>query len=233
MKILLFSIMALVGVLLVGLQHHQLGELRAENSALTQASAEASRLRHDLAATTGNAVQDDAELERLRQENSDLLKLRNEINQLRNTRAEFDKVNAENQRLQVLARTAAKSAEKNSAMRPIVVPIAELSNRGLATPEDALFTYFWAEREDNLEVLLQCRTPNHAAETGRYFHMDSEQFSHLASIEIAARHNTVDSTTIQLGLRMHSKNGTTVDQMTVVQLILIGAEWKLDVNDFL
>ena len=77
MKTLIFSSLAVAGILLVAVQHRQLGQLQAENGPLQQASTEADQLKADLAKSTGNEAQDAAELERLREENHDLLKLRN------------------------------------------------------------------------------------------------------------------------------------------------------------
>ena len=94
MKALIFSSIALVGLLLVGLQHQQLRELRTENATLQKASAEASRLKADLAQSNGDEAQDAEEIARLREENHDLLKLRNEVNQLRDARWQWEKWSA-------------------------------------------------------------------------------------------------------------------------------------------
>ena len=115
MKTLIFSSMALVGLLLVGLQHQQLRELRAENATLQQASAEANQLKADLANSTNDEAQDAAEITRLREENHDLLKLRNEVNQLREARVQFEKVSAENQRLAAQAKAAAIELDRIKA----------------------------------------------------------------------------------------------------------------------
>jgi len=59
MKTMIFSLIAIVGLLLVGLQHQQLRELRNENATLKQASAEANQLKGDLDKSTGDQAQDE------------------------------------------------------------------------------------------------------------------------------------------------------------------------------
>src|SRR3954471_262239 len=142
MKTLILSAMGVAALLLVGWQHQQFGRLRDENATLEQASAEASQLKADLEKSTGNEAQDAAEIDRLREENRDLLKLRNEVNQLRDARVQFEKVNAENQRLQAVH----NAANANGGSRPITIQLNSIHNRGLRTPEDAAQTFFWAQR---------------------------------------------------------------------------------------
>ncbi|HWD94788.1 MAG TPA: hypothetical protein VG938_20835, partial [Verrucomicrobiae bacterium] len=137
MKILIISSMAVLGFLLVGWQHQQLGYLRAENATLEQSADEASQLKADLGKATGDEAQDAEEIARLREENHDLLRLRNEVNQLRDARATFEKVSAENQRLQEQVRTAAKANAKQAPMQPILIRVDSLYDRGLSTPENA------------------------------------------------------------------------------------------------
>src|SRR5262249_47022477 len=136
----------------------QIASLRAENAALEQASAEADRLKADLAKSGGNEAQEAREIERLHEENRDLLKLRGEVNQLREAKGQFQKVTAENQRLQSLAKSAVKTDAKQST-QPVVLRIDSVYNRGLNTPEDALQTFYWAQRERNSDALSRTVTP--------------------------------------------------------------------------
>src|SRR3569833_3198175 len=122
MKTLIFSSIALVGLLLVGLQHQQLRELRAENATLQQASAESNRLKADLEKSNGDEAQDTEEIARLREENRDLLKLRGEIYQLRDARGQCEKVSAENQRLVAQAKNAAESIS-NQSTQPLTIRV--------------------------------------------------------------------------------------------------------------
>ena len=206
MKTLIFSSIALVGLLLVGLQHQQLRELRAENAGLQKASAEASQLKADLEKSNGDEAQDADEIARLREENHDLLKLRGEINQLRDAKGQFEKVSAENQRLQLLAKTAVKT-DSNQAMQPITVQINNLVNRGLNTPEDAVQTFYWAQRDRNADTLERSVTPCRKMEAISAIITDDWRRQGIStamiSIDIVARRD-VDATTVQMGVQLHS-----------------------------
>src|SRR5690242_13846442 len=187
MKTLIFSSLALVGLLLVGLQHQQLRELRAENATLQQASAEANQLKADLEKSTGNEAQDAEEIVRLREENHDLLKLRGEISQLRDAKAQFEKVSAENQRLVAQAKMAGKTDSKQS-IQPVTIQIGNLFNRGWGTPEDALQTFYWAQRERNSDMLQQTVTQRSWNIFKDYTDgWRRQQFGNYVSIEIVAR----------------------------------------------
>jgi hypothetical protein len=230
MKTLIFSSLALVGLLLVGLQHHQIGELRAENMTLEQASAEASQLKADLAKSTGNEVQDAEEIERLREENHDLLKLRNEVNQLREARVQFEKVSAENQRLKSVAKSAPNPARKETVIQPILVLVANLANQGWSTPEATVQTIFWAQRQGNGELLSRSFIPEHRAllrdGLARGLQLDFQQ---IVSIEIVARRD-IDAATVQLGIHVHSTVDAAWDKKMVVTLKLRGGDWLADVT---
>ena len=228
MKTLIFSSMALVGMLLVGLQHQQLRQLRTENASLQQASVEANQLKADLAQSTGDEAQDEVEIARLREENRDLLKLRGEIVQLRDAKAQFEKVSAENQRLQSLAKTAAKSDSKPS-MQPVTVRIDMLFNRGQATPEDAIQTFYWAVRDRNSDMLSHCVTSKSWNNFRGYANPDDwlrRNFDNYVSIEIVARRD-LDATTVQLGVQLNQANNPST-QKIIVTLALQGNEWRVD-----
>ncbi len=228
MKILVFSSLTIVGLLLVGLQHQQLRELRAENASLQQASAEANRLKADLDKSTGDEAQDEAEIARLREENHDLLKLRNEVNQLRDARVQFEKVSAENQRLVSLVKSTPKAQTKENVMQPITIQVNALFNRGLNTPEDAVQTFYWAQRDRNSDALSHSVTQrswnnfkDYAQEWPR------QQFDNLLAIDILARRD-VDATTVQMGLQLHTADNPQYVRKIIVTLVLQGNEWRVD-----
>jgi len=227
MKILIFSSLAIAGILLVAVQHQQLGQLRAENATLEQASTEADQLKADLAKSTGNETQDAAEIERLRGENRDLLKLRNEVNQLRDARVQFEKVSAENQRLQSVAKSAPKAQPKERTMQPIVVQMASVYDRGQATPEFALQTFYWAQRERNSDALSRCVTPQ--SWTGFREYLDGwrrQNLDQIASIEIVARRD-LDATTVQLGVQIHNTGNPQYGRKIIVTLVLQDSDWRV------
>jgi vacuolar-type H+-ATPase subunit I/STV1 len=142
MKTLTLSLLAVAGLALVGWQHQQLGQLRAEKETLQKSATEADQLKSDLAKFDSAQSQDvAAEIDRLREENHDLLKLRNEVNQLRDTRVEFQKVSAENQRLRSQPRTTPQTEANQTLIQPIVININALYDRGFNSPEDAVQTF--------------------------------------------------------------------------------------------
>jgi hypothetical protein len=227
MKTLIVSSIAIVGLLLAGLQHQQLRELHAENVTLQQSSAEASRLKADLDKSAIDQSQDEAEIGRLREENHDLLKLRNEVNQLREARAQFEKVSAENQRLQSIAKNAAKTDSKQS-MQPIVVRMVDLVNRGESTPEDAIQTFLWALRERNSDVLSHCATPKMSSQFQRYLkERNSQPFDNFVSIEIVARREPKPNM-VQLGVQLDFIDNSQSPEKQSVDLTLQDGEWRVD-----
>jgi hypothetical protein len=231
MKTLIFSSMALVGLLLVGLQHQQLRELRAENASLQQASAEAGRLKADLEKSNGDGAQDAEDIARLREENRDLLKLRAEINQLRDARAQFEKVSAENQRLQSQAKNAAKTDSKNST-QPITIRVDMLFNRGQATPEDAIQTFYWAVREGNSDALQHSVTPKSWNNFRGYAdpaNWQRRNFDNYGSIDIVAQRE-VNATTVQVGIQLNQAANPQYGQKIIVTLVLQNGEWRVDAS---
>ncbi len=229
MKTLIFSSLALVGVLLVSLQHQQLRELRAENASLQKDSAEAGQLKADLEKSSGNEAQDANEITWLREENRDLLKLRGEINQLRDARAQFEKVSAENQRLVAQAKAVAKADPKQS-VQPITIRVDMLFNRGQATPEDAIQTFYWAVRDRNSDMLANCVTPRSWSQFQNYAGgWRRQQFDNVGSIDIVAQRE-VNATTVQVGIQLNpsAANPNMLVQKIIVTLVLQGNEWHVD-----
>ena len=221
--------MALVGLLLVGLQHQQLQELRAENAALQQSSAEMSRLKVELEKSNGDETQNADEITRLREENHDLLKLRGEINQLRNARAQFEKVSAENQRLVAQAKNVANADSKQS-MQPVTIRIDMLFNRGQGTPEDAIQTFYWAQRDGNSDALQRSVTPRSWSTFRDYAdpsNWQQQQFKDIGSINIVAQRD-VNATTVQLGIQLNQASNPQHNQKIIVTLVLQGNEWRVD-----
>jgi len=229
MKTLIFSSLAVVGLLLVGLQHQQLRELRTDNARLLQASTEATQLKADLEKSNGNEAQDAEEIARLREENHDLLKLRGEISQLRDAKALFEKVSAENQRLVAQAKNAAH-ADARQSMQPVTIRVSDLINRGWNTPEDAVQTFYWAQRDGNIDGLQRSMSPG----SGNIFHdyvdpqnsWRRQQFSKVGSIDIVARRD-LNATTVQIGVQLNPANNLQSGQKIVVTLVLEGW-WRVE-----
>jgi len=232
MKTLILSASALIGILLVGVQHQQLRGLRAANASLQKDSAEASRLKADLEKSSGDETQDAEEIARLRAENRDLLKLRGEINSLREARVQFEKVSAENQRLQGLAKNAAKADAKQS-LQPVTVRVDMLVNRGQGTPEDTIQTFYWAVRERNSDALQHCVTPRSWGQFRSYLEgWQRKNFDSYVSLDIVARRD-VNATTIQLGVQLNRESNPNLvanvaGQKIIVTMVLQDGEWHVE-----
>lgn len=239
MKTLALSALAIAAMALIALQHQQLGQLRAENASLQQGSAEADRLKTDLAKSTGAEANAEDEIARLREENRDLLKLRNQVYQLREASAEFEQVRAENARLQSLARNAPNRDAKQVLFQPIVIQIQNLSYQGLGTPEAAVQTFLWAQRDGNADELSNCILPDRWSDIlfryGDIAHIQNimrqrPKFDGGITIEIVARRD-LDTNTVQLGIQSRSIRNYN-EGKKIFTLKLHDGDWKLDVNDF-
>jgi hypothetical protein len=68
MKTLALGVLTIAATALIAVQHQQLDRLRAENTSLQQASAEADQLKVDLAKSTGAEADAEDEIARLREE---------------------------------------------------------------------------------------------------------------------------------------------------------------------
>jgi hypothetical protein len=228
MKTLIFSSIGIAGVLLVVVQHQQLSQLRAENATLKQASAEADQLKADLGKSTGDEAQNEKEIARLREENRNLLKLRNEVFQLRETRTEFQRVSAENQRLQAQTRNAPKTEAKDSLPQAIVINFGALHDSGLSTPEAACQTFFWAAHENNTDALAHCLVPDSKVAAGSY--AKGGGFKDVLSIEIVARRE-LDADTVQLGITIRMRDASQSPMKYVMKLSRKDGEWRLDLKN--
>jgi hypothetical protein len=209
------------------LQHQQLRELHAENATLQRSSAEAGRLKADLDRSTGDESQDEAEIARLRDENHDLLKLRNEVNQLRDMRVQFEKAKADNLRLQSNVVHRLDQIVKETAIQR--VKMEDLANQGWGTPEATMQTFFWALRNRNFDILMRCFSAPRQAEVRRGFESAGEEqqkfWGNLAAIEIMTRVE-VSPTAVQLSLNLIYPDGSTAKMR--ILLNLHGQNWELD-----
>lgn len=225
---------------LIALQHQQLGQLRAENRNLQQASAEAEQLKADLAKSTGAEADAEDEITRLRDENRDLLKLRNQVYQLREATAQFEPVRAENVRLQSLARNSPNGDVKQNVFQPIVIQIQNLSYQGLGTPEAAVQTFLWAERDGNADALSNCILPERWSRIVNVYGgvasiadnmRQRQKMDNGISIEIVARRE-LDPNTVQVGVQFRSSRKSDWEKKLAFTLRLRDGEWKLDIEDF-
>jgi len=230
MKTVALSLLAVAGLALVGWQHQQLGQLSGENVTLQQSVVEANQLKADLAKFNDAQAQDAAvEIDRLHEENRDLLKLRNEVNQLRDTRAEFQKVSAENQRLRSQPRPTPQSVVNQTLIQPIVININALYDRGFNSPEDAVQTFYWAQREGNADALARCLPGQNVQFVRDYFASGQRRnLDHIVAIEIVARRE-LRANSLQLGVILKTDSADRQwDKNLILTLTFQGGQWKVD-----
>ena len=220
-------ILAVALLAIVVWQHRTVRQLRADNGALTLAQAEVERLQTELAQAKSQPDLSD-EIAKLQAENRDLPKVRNEVRQLREQKQEFERVRADNERLRTA--TSASNPSRATARSPFIAR-DKLSNVGLATPEAAVQTCFWAICTANLQMLQQTlgsvepETGGASLPNGDLLRRATEMGNKMTGYEIIAQ-KTLSADKMQLALRIHT------DDLMEVQQILkrVGNEWKLDMR---
>lgn len=226
----LLLFVAVAGFALV--QRKQARQLMAENQALrAQVQAVA-----DLSAAADEAArQRDADLQRLRAEAQELVRLRGEVTQLRSTSKDAEKVRAENQRLASenqqwrtsagnaqAAANAAKTSQESFSK-------TEWNFAGYATPEAALVSAIWSMKEGNPKTYLESLAPEEQARMAKVWENKTEA-------EIAAKHQS-DVTPISAFriLERQSVNDNEVlmniyiegvSRMEKVSMKRVGNDWK-------
>src|SRR5262245_34084465 len=126
-KTLLIGIsLALLAVAAV--QRQRLETLRAANQTLTREAADAGSVPPPSSASAPTLPAESAdEIARLREENRELLKLRNEVRQLREQKPKLLQARTENERLKALI-TVARNRATEPPMQPIVFTPETFSN---------------------------------------------------------------------------------------------------------
>jgi DNA primase len=144
----LVGVLLIVGMAAVAVVQYQTnGRLRSEVEALQQQTQELSRLREENERLQARIV-DPQELDRLRQEHAELIRLRGQAASMRAREAELAQVQAENRQLKSQAQKGPTNAD---AMRTSAVstnaprlPAEAWANVGFATPAAAFQTLSWA-----------------------------------------------------------------------------------------
>lgn len=221
-----FIAIAAIGVAVV--QWNAAQELRAEIAAL-RAQAETS------APTAGSdAAERDAELQSLRKEVQELVRLRGEVTQLRTSAKEADKLRAQVQQLQAESQQARAGAAAASTPARAASP-ADTFHRdswtfaGYASPESALVSAIWAMREGNPKTYLDSLAPEEQARM-------SQAWAGKNEADVAAKHQSDVSkiTSIRVVDRQEvSPDHVTmsvyiggVDRLEKVSMQRVGNDWK-------
>ena len=154
---------------------------------------------------------------------SHLLQLRGEIVRLELRKKDLISARAENDRLKVQMASIATNA--GPELPADYVRASKAQDRGLATPQTTMETFFWAIQNTNAERLLQCFTPDGAAR------VESQGF---------LRHFLAGGQSTP-GFRIARTNSESADFLSaqiepvpgaayssIVTFRLINGEWKLD-----
>jgi hypothetical protein len=89
------------------------------------------------------------DIERHRQDARELHKLRNEVRQLRDQQSTLTNVRAQHERLRKLREARGQPTQLATPI-PFIAP-AEFADRGQATPEAAVLSFFWAMKEGQID----------------------------------------------------------------------------------
>jgi hypothetical protein len=209
------------------------GRLRAENEALR---LELQSLKEQQAtAAEAAAGERDRELQRLRADAQEVLRLRGEVTQLRSGAKESEKLRGENQQLradnQQLRTGPAATSPATSAVEAAKdqFPKESWSFAGYASPEAALVSAIWSMKEGNPKTYLDSLSPEEQARMAKVWENKSEA-------EIAAKHQA-DVSTISSFRILERQNVTDnevlmnvyiegVGRMEKVSMKRVGNDWK-------
>jgi hypothetical protein len=160
-----------------------------------------------------------AEIEKLRQENQELPKLRNEVRQLRRQTEELARLRVDHERLLAQQKTGDAKPLPLEATEGFI-PKSALTDAGFASPEAAVQTFFCALSQTNSQRFGQC----FADETGSVLLHDQmwRQMELFTGYRLAGR-KVVSDDQIIVGVRTAIS-----EQVLPIPLKRIGSEWKLD-----
>ncbi len=224
---LLFGLAVIAGVASYVVQRSQVLRLKAQNQNLSSQLAQASA-DHDAAAKAAQTAQD--QQERLRKDNSELLRLRNEVSQLRQER--------DAQKQQANRATAPTQDASPSASGPgRYISKEQLAFVGYATPDAALESMTWAMMKGTYEQAIAALGPEllkHEAEDpkGReQFETGRQKMAPLfKGMQIVAR-KALGEDKVELKIRMDSdplpNTEAEMPPFMIQPMVKVGNEWKL------
>jgi len=199
-------------------QRHVLSRLRVVNGQLRQSGPEVQRLTAEHAEIDRLRAEVE-EIEKLRHETRELHKLRNEVRQLREQKPEWDKLQAQNQKLRAGSEPAGQPASR--APDPASLLAKEvLSDAGFGSPEATLRTYFWAMREGNMEKMRSCFSPDISKEI-----ISDGPGSAFKGFRVVAK-KVLSSDDVKLGIQFFAEQGAPAVEF-VLPFKRVDGEWKL------
>jgi hypothetical protein len=178
---------------------------------------------------------DQGEAARLREENRDLLKLRNEVRQLREQVKDQGKVRAEHERLQKALATGSAPGQAKLPTPEGFIARETLADVGTGTPAAAVQTFLWSMREGNLEKLLQTVSPRFMEQhlhnlspeqadeyNQRLVVLMQQQMKSFSNFRVVGQEQKGPD---KVMLQLQSSAGSKVAKMTVR---LYGNEWRVE-----
>lgn len=222
---LVLALLLVAGIATAIINQKAISQAKQENQKLVVVAKESQGLATEngqLSLTSSKP----GDIEGLRQENSELPKLRNEVRQLRRQTEDLEKLREEHKRL--LAQQNSIAEKPMTAALPAgFISKAALTDAGQATPEAAVQTMFWAMCQGDVKRIMQCalgapsREPRaeEAEEIRQDMKREMEKFPGFA----IAEKKMVSENEAKIGIQS-SANGS-VMQFTVERK---DGVWKLD-----
>ncbi len=186
------------------------------------------------AANEAQAETRERELQRLRAEAAEVVRLRGEISQLRAGAKDAETVRADNQRLRTLAeqsRAAAASAPAPAAAPADQFPRESWKFSGYATPEDSLISAVWAMKEGTPKTYFETLSTEEQARTTKLWEGKSEaeiaakyqgDVARITAVRVLGREE-ISPDEIQMRVYVGG-----VDRLEKMSLKRVGAEWKFN-----
>jgi hypothetical protein len=235
MKLMRWVVLSLLAAALAGavVGWKNVGRLRVENTALR---AELETLKAQEAATIdAENHQREQELQRLRADAQEVVRLRGEVAQLRGGAKETDRLRAENQRLQSENRQLSASAAGPSPAPPAAnvspdqFPKESWAFSGYASPEAALVSAIWAMKQGDPKAYAASLSPEEQARM-------AQTWANKSEADIAAKHQK--DVSVITGVRILDRQAISpeetqmnvyiegVGRMDKVSMKRIGEEWR-------
>jgi len=214
--------LALVGgVAAVVAQREALGKAKADQRELAQQAESAQRLRVENEELAGARATNE-EIKRLRVNERELARLRNEVEQWRARAAEAEKMRAENERLAALEKQAAEAGQTNAPPANFL-PRTQMADAGLATPEAAVETYFYAMSRGDVARLQRCQVEHWEIPPDQ---LESQSNSLIQQFANFPGFFITEETTVGTNQVDISVQAVAGGQVFPVHLQRVGNEWK-------
>lgn len=220
-------------VIAAWLQRNAIAALRQSNAELRQQAADSAQLA--ITVRGAPAQSDDQAMQHLAEAAKELPRLRNEVRQLRQHKPEIERLRQENSQLTAQAATA-PNRPKLAEMEGYVAR-EQWAQAGFATPDAAVQSFFWAIANQDFDFLAQCMSPKMQAdfqkslegktpeEMAATFQKGIGEFAKLGGYRVAERRQRNEGS-VELGIQAAA--GGHIMPMRLIRSA--EGEWKLDVR---